>query len=210
MNINKDKFYKIIFYFFILSLIPYALVFFDKFLPFEFLTGGSCTQYKICGAIDINYIFWPLFLINLILGILLIFFKKNIKKLIILVLFAIFIFSFIFTSNDVRCRNYNTKRKADLFQIKLAQELYYDAHNRFADNFDELIANKILGEYLKEPGSGKIYSDEDGFGLDGGDNNPNTWSVRSYINEPEYEYCLKTSEGYWFVCDQSHDRCFKQ
>ena len=204
---NKEMFYKLAFYIFISTLIFYVLIIlssFLSFLPFSFLTGGDCESYKICGGIDASPVLLSLFLINLVSGILLVFLKRMGKKLItVFIIFIIFALFNITVLNGERCKSYNAERKSDLAQIKTAQEIYYGNQGRFANNFDELIADKDLTSPLKDPKSQKIYSDADGTGLDGGDENPATWSVRAYIDKPTYNYCVKTSKGHWFVCNQS-------
>ncbi len=89
------------------------------------------------------------------------------------------------------------------------QELFYDKNGRYAETQKELINDSgfkydkpLFFNYL----TGKELTDKDGKGIEGGDNDPNTWSVSAYFPRVKVgAWCKITSEGYWFTCNQ--DKC---
>jgi len=157
---------------------------------------------KICDTIEAAYVLIPLATFILISGIIILIktkssgFKKIILFLTVLVIIITTSSLAMASLNSYRARSNHLIRIADLRSISIAQELYYDTFGNYADTFEE------LKEYLFYPRANGEYTDADGSGLEGGDTDPQTWSVRAYIDVPQYKNCIMKSPGYWYVCNQ--------
>ncbi len=88
--------------------------------------------------------------------------------------------------------------------LKSSQEIFYAQNHRYADTQEELIDAEIIDEKSKNRITEKELTDRDGNGIEGGDNDPETWSVTTYIPYKEIDtWCRVVSEGHWFTCNQN-------
>lgn len=172
--------------------------------PVSILTGGGCYKLKICDAVEAFPVFLVLFFVVLISGVVSLKSVKRKRNVFLIILVIIFSFSLMFSGlQNVRCKTRDAARKSDLMQTTLAQELYYDKMGKYAERYEELVSENVIYSVPNDPRSGEIYNDSDGYGLDGGDENDNTWSVRALLEKPIYKYCWQTSKQRWFICNQS-------
>jgi hypothetical protein len=72
----------------------------------------------------------------------------------------------------------DARRMSDLRQIAAAQETYHQKYSYYANSQQELVSDGIIEEALADPSTGDQYADADGTGIEGSDNDPQTWSVR--------------------------------
>jgi len=75
----------------------------------------------------------------------------------------------------------DARRMSDLRQIKAAQDLYHQKYSRYADTQQDLVNDGILSLVITDPATGEQYTDADGSGIKGGDNDLQTWSVKAYL-----------------------------
>ncbi|MFH1575348.1 MAG: hypothetical protein ABIB55_00150 [Candidatus Nealsonbacteria bacterium] len=108
------------------------------------------------------------------------------------------------------CAHSWTNTLADMRQMHAAQEMFYEKNKRYADTQEELINEVgIFTEKFKNTMTGEEFADKDGKGIEGGDNDPETWSAITYIFPEKFDgWCRRIEEGYWYICDQ--EDCYKQ
>jgi len=93
---------------------------------------------------------------------------------------------------------------SDLRQVKIAQEMFYEKNSRFAVSQKELVDAGIFTTALINPTTKKEYTDADGLGLEGGDNNPNTWSVQAILMDYNLEICSREKQKLiFYYCNQT-------
>ena len=115
--------------------------------------------------------------------------KKPIFIFILFFLLIIFIAFFMAISMQGRCKTMSAKILSDLRIIAAAQEIFYQKNSRYADTQQEL---SELMSVAYDPVTKKEYTDEDGVGIEGGDDNPNTWSVQALLRDAvKREICLE-------------------
>ena len=177
---------------------------------------------RVCGIFEPSYI-WIVFGIGLVLSFILSTVelivrkvRKNLlpdqKKRLLLTSFASVVIAFFLLflllslgsgSGDRR----NAKIMSDLRQLRLGQKLHYVSNGHYASTQQELVDAGLLGEELRNPRTKELYTDRDGNGIEGGDDNPETWSVSSFLPQREYSgFCQLLHEGVWFTCNQKD--CF--
>lgn len=110
----------------------------------------------------------------------------------------------------VRCAYRWQVVKADMNQLRAAQNIFYEKNNRYADTQEELINDVVFTRIvLKNITTKEEFTDGDGEGIEGSDNNPETWLAMTYIPYQKFnKWCHLTSLGYWYVCDQ--DGCYEE
>ena len=98
----------------------------------------------------------------------------------------------------------DTARKADLRQIQTAQKMFYEKNYRYATSQKELVEAGIFPVVIIDPVTKKEYTDADGFGLDGGDDNPNTWEAQTILSDYNLEICRKENkELIFYHCNEN-------
>ncbi|MFH1643164.1 MAG: hypothetical protein ABH967_00805 [Patescibacteria group bacterium] len=106
-----------------------------------------------------------------------------------------------------RCKPSWMRTIADMRQLSVAQEIFYKKNNKYADTQEELM--EIISVKFKELETGKEITDKDGKGIEGGDNDPETWSATCHMSYKEFnDWCRLTDEEYWYTCNQ--DGCYKE
>jgi len=106
-----------------------------------------------------------------------------------------------------RCRPGWMRTIADVRQLGMAQEIFYKQNKRYADTQEELM--EIIGVKLKELETGKEITDKDGKGIEGGDNDPKTWSATCHMTYKEFnDWCRLIDKDYWYTCNQ--DGCYEE
>ena len=85
---------------------------------------------------------------------------------------------------------------SNMYQLRPAQEMFYELNHRYADTQEELIEAGFLTEKFIDEITNKELADRDGTGIDGSDNDPKTWLVTSHIDD------------FWFTCNQGG--CYKE
>jgi hypothetical protein len=141
--------------------------------------------------------------------------KKRISRsyfLGFLIILIILFFSMVLVSLSQECSRCAYRWqivKADMRQLRTAQGMFYEKNNRFADTQEELINNIIFRVVLKNIITNQEFTDGDGEGIEGSDNDPKTWSARTYIPYQKInKWCHLMSSGYWYVCNQ--DGCYEE
>lgn len=141
--------------------------------------------------------------------------KKKISNsmfgaILLILLFFLLTLIIILNQGCSRCGYSWWVTRSDMNQLKFAQEMFYEKNNRYADTQEELIADvKIFNEKLKNRTTGEEFTDKDGKGIEGGDNNPETWAAVSYIRYKKLnKWCRMVSEEYMYICDQ--DGCYEE
>ena len=118
--------------------------------------------------------------------------------ILLFVLFIIVSFSFTSIRSD---RALGAATKAEMTRLRAAQDMFYWENHRYADTQEEL---GLIDKKLKDWVTDEELTDRDGNGIEGGDNDPETWSVTAYIPYREIgSWCRLVSEGYWFTCNQN-------
>ena len=203
----------------LLSLIFYVISIGIAYSP---LPRDECGN--VCGIIGKNdplyYLLygWALASILAIIELILNFIKKTSKKksfivlvisLSLILLYCIW-YAFLCTtcmrSHPPSCEIYGTTEfldaKSAARQFIFVQELFYDEYLRYADTQDELVNTGFLSKKIINPLTDKEFTDKDGSGIEGGDNEPKTWSIAVYIPKKEFKWCKLVSGGFWYTCDQ--------
>jgi len=93
---------------------------------------------------------------------------------------------------------------AEMHQLSTAQKIFYEKDNRYADTQEELMGAGILSDKFKDRHTGKELTDKDGKGIEGSDNNPNTWSAITYIYRFD-KWCRLVSKEYFCNQDGCHE-----
>ena len=139
--------------------------------------------------------------------------RKKITKtsfIIILIptlLFVLF-FSLVFFVSSARPVNRGLRTKAEMHQLIGLQEIFYARNDRYADTQEELGLIEEDDKF-RDNQTGEELTDRDGEGIEGSDNDPETWLVTAYIRFKEINpLCIVASEGYWFTCTQ--DGCYEE
>jgi hypothetical protein len=184
-------------------------------LPFfeSSLSGRSGEEY-FCYGYRIYNCFWVLLVslavifecINLFIkkrqGLLKVATKRLIKFLTIYVILFI-IFTILLASPCVSTyKARNAVQRATLSAIQACQADFFEQESRYANSQAELIEKGCLLQIVVDPVSGLEYTDEDGFGLEGGDNDPKTWSVKTVLETGEYEICASQKTTQFYVCNE--------
>ena len=94
--------------------------------------------------------------------------------------------------------------KFNMYQLFSAQELFYTYNHRYANTQEELIDAGFIDKKLESLITEKELTDKDGNGIEGGDDNPETWSVAAYIPYREIDnWCRVVSKEHWLTCNQN-------
>ena len=175
--------------------------YFFPYFPLKLLVFNGCNSFEICGKFSALVFLFVLGAVIFVSGI---FSARAMSKgwlkfaswLVVILIPIILIL--LFSVNETRCSNYNAKRKLLLSSIVPAQEIYFSEHGRYARDFKDL---RI--EPIKDPRTGQILSGDNGVDLGQNNGNPDNWSIRSFIEDPQYNSCQKVNSGYWYRCDRS-------
>ena len=176
------------------------------------------------GMVVYSYIYYPLLLlIILTAGVLLHFAavrlnkktdKAKLKSKFWIIFVVLFILSaswlmFFSVAQGARELAYFGKIGSDLHIIKSAQDLFYKKYGRYAPTQKDLFENGSLPEIMKNPYTGKEYTDSDGFGIEGGDDNDQTWSAMAGVYEgaPSLQVICgiekqDSNPEYYYLCNQ--------
>ena len=216
----SDKVFKINLVIFIITAIFSIFLLVNFFNPkisifgVSILTINECGDKFICNSLDLLPFLIFITIILLLAGIIV---RKNIKiellKTIItlIIVLNLGICLLLFSIRGASCGHIAWRSGgSQLFQLAKIQELYRSDHGKYAESYNELFADGYASSSFNFYNQGIISSpvDSDGEGLEGSDNDPNTWSARVYIEVPQYNLCLKISDGYWLVCNQ--DGCYEE
>jgi len=139
------------------------------------------------------------------------FIKKTSKTYIFIILIlSLFLLLIIVVTllSGARSKAWVARAVADTHYLRDAQETFYRENGRYADTQEELIEAGLIKTYGKEKMksllTGEEYTDKDGNGIEGGDDNPETWEVTTFIPTREFDkWCKKVKEGYWYTCNQN-------
>lgn len=124
---------------------------------------------------------------------------------ILIVLMLVFlIIGLVFLSGGNRCVPDWKTTISNMQQLRIAQQIFYEQNNQYAKTQQELIEADILVGKLKNKTTNKEFIDKDGNGIDGGDNNSQTWSARTYVEYKEFNaWCIQKDKGYLYICNQN-------
>jgi len=117
---------------------------------------------------------------------------------VILVLVALFFGISMFSFTGCRSLCKEATIKSDFSQIGTAQTLYYDDNMEYAETWEDL-SPKYISPIPTNPFNGLPYADADGQGLDGGDDDSQTWEVEAELAKTYYEKC-GAEERYIYRC----------
>ncbi|MDI6591815.1 MAG: hypothetical protein QME61_02695 [Patescibacteria group bacterium] len=140
--------------------------------------------------------------------------RKRISNLVfggIFILLILFVFSvgLMILGHGTRCVPSWQRTLADMRQLRRAQEIFYKSNNRYADTQEELISAGILSAKFKNLATSKEFTDRDGGGIEGSDNDPETWLATTHLQYQEIDkWCRVINRDYWFTCNQ--DGCYKE
>ncbi len=105
--------------------------------------------------------------------------------------------------SSARSKSWVASIKAEITSLRAPQELFYDDNGRYANTQEELIEAGFISEKLKNRMTGEEYTDKDGSGIEGGDDNPKTWEIVTFIPTKQFDnWCKRVKEGYWITCNQ--------
>jgi len=195
---------------FILTLIAFIVI-------FIIIPSDNCGN--ICGGKTII----PLIIFSLVIIIpltfLIIKWRKDkisagalIGTIISLIILLFLAFGIVFLSSGTRCSPYWRSTMPNINSLRVAQEMFFSEKNRYADTQEELIESGIMTAKVKffdDKRIEKEFTDKDGSGIEGGDNDPKTWSATAYVPSKEVsKWCMLISNGYWYTCNQ--DGCRKE
>jgi type II secretory pathway pseudopilin PulG len=125
--------------------------------------------------------------------------SKNFSILfLVLLIIGIFLGMVLVSGCGARSNARDARRMSDLRQIKAAQETYYQKYTRYAVTQEELANEGIINSLLTDPSTQDEYTDFDGTGIEGGDLDTQTWSVKAALekNKPfTKEICDKSNLG---------------
>jgi len=120
--------------------------------------------------------------------------KNSIKShgfrnvIIVIALFIVFVLNIIILNGGgITVQDENIK--IDLYYIAMAQLSFYNDNGYYADDWDELVPDYLVSYYSTDVISGGPYSDSDGQGLEGGDNDDQTWLVEAVSTKTRNEVC---------------------
>lgn len=117
-----------------------------------------------------------------------------------IILFVIFLG--LISVNTARIKSRYACTMSGVAQSRVAQELFYDENGRYASTLEELFGSNY--SRLINCFTGKELTDRDGVGIEGGDNDPNTWEVAAFIPQKEFgSWCKIKTGGYWYYCNQT-------
>ena len=134
-----------------------------------------------------------------------------VKILIVSIIFSLLIGLHFLLFGCSRCKPDWMRTIADMKQLSITQEIFYKKNNRYADTQEELM--ETLGISVKftdiTDSINKELTDQDGKGIEGGDNNPETWSATCYMHYKEFnDWCRLIDKEYWYTCNQ--DGCYEE
>lgn len=127
--------------------------------------------------------------------------KNNALACLIIVIIVIFFGIIIITSGSVRGRSRDATRKSDLKQIHTAQVLYFDGYEKYAEKISDLVP-LFISKVPTDPETNLPYTDFDGVDIDGSDDNPKTWSVKTQLKTYRHELCSSRKINYYYECNQ--------
>jgi hypothetical protein len=135
------------------------------------------------------------------------FVKKHSKgtNVAVLILSLIFIYLWFFyqtSRKDTRLITPDVSIKSDMYKLVPAQEMFYIKNTRYADTQRELTEGGFLENALKNWATEQEFADKDGIGIEGSDNDPETWLVTTFIPVTKFKWCKKIETGYWYTCNQ--------
>ncbi len=135
--------------------------------------------------------------------------RKKISIITFIIIFIVLILVFlvaglIFLQGGNRCASNWRATISNMHQLRIAQEIFYEKNNQYAKTQEELIKADILIGKLKNKITNKEFTDMDGNGIEGGDNNSQTWSARTYIQYKEFNaWCIQKDKKYLYICNQN-------
>jgi len=133
--------------------------------------------------------------------------NKTFIGILILLVFSFFVV--IISSSGASRTPHWARTIREMTELRVAQEVFWIKHGRYADTQEELIEAGFLREKLRNWVKDRDLTDRDGQGIEGGDDDPQTWSATAYIPRKEIDkWCRVISEGYWYTCDQTG--CYKE
>lgn len=159
----------------------------------------------LCYGIELNSkIVYFLWLLLLLVEITTLFFKKSgLIKILIFATIILILFQILFFTTPSIGKPMDAKRVADLRQIHVVQLVFFSENQRYAVNQHELVENGYLSAILTDPMTDKEYTDADGVGLEGGDDNPLTFLVQAALEgNHTHEICSKKEMENIFICTQ--------
>lgn len=134
------------------------------------------------------------------------FLKVAIKRLIkFLTIYLILFIIFGILLNNLcapRYKGVNAERQAMLGIIQNSQEDFFEQESLYANSQAELVEKGYLLQIVVDRVSGLEYTDEDGVGLEGGDNDPKTWSIKTVLETGEHEICASQKTTQFYVCNE--------
>jgi hypothetical protein len=123
--------------------------------------------------------------------------------LLILVISSFILLFDILVTFGERHSSFEARIMGTMAQLSVAQEKFYNQEGRYANTQEELIEAGIIDKKLAHPYTGEEFTDRDGHGIEGGDDNPETWEAVTFIPTKEFNsWCQRIKEGYLFVCNQ--------
>jgi len=194
---------------FLITIILYLLLWSSYFLPFpKDYRGNPC-------GVNINKYTESILLYGMFLAAFIALVELTasfIAKTSKISIFIIFLLSLILLATAVlmalssaRSRSRDASALAAMASIRPAQEIFHDQKGRYANTQEELIEAGIINEKLRNPLTKEEFTDKDGYGIEGGDDDPQTWSVAAFIPTREFTgLCKRVREGYWYTCNQIH------
>lgn len=189
------------------------LIFIVAIIILSLLPKDECGN--LCGWIDPGYDPLVLMSISFLISLAVVIIETKRKKVSLSCFcLAIFIFlhlSFVVVPITRFCDPRWWGIVSDVKQIAVAQEAFHKRHGRYADSWDEIIESGELRQRVKYWKTEKELADADGYGFEGGDNDPQTWSVVAPEFIPDIKidkWCRLVRKGYWLSCDQ--DGCHEK
>ena len=126
---------------------------------------------------------------------------KSFLKFLLISLILTFALLIILWPSGGKEKARDAKRIADIKSIQMAQEMFYENELRYAISQKELFEKGYLSNVLVDPVTKKEYTDNDGFGIEGGDENPKTWIVQTVLKKYN-EICSKEKPVEVFLCNE--------
>gem|GEM_PF-5114133 len=129
---------------------------------------------------------------------------------------VVWLAAFIFAAG-ARDSAFFGKVGSDIQTIKAAQDEFQKKHFRYADNQEDLVKDGLLRTVLTDPYTMEEYADADGSGIEGGDNDDQTWAAKAgvYGGAPSTAVICgiekpDSDPDEFYFCDQRECRHFKK
>jgi len=135
--------------------------------------------------------------------------KKDVVLVILVLFVVVMAMAIVLTQLGSERRSGRSARiMTDVRVIGISQEFYYVTNGRYADTQSELASIDEFAGPLQDPFTGVEYTDKDGRGIEGGDNDSQTWSVSALLPRKEYSGFCQLTSGTLFTC--SGEGCFEE